>query len=82
MATPTSEVTCPHCTEPASHVKNTHGVSQMSCTQMYGGACRCIRLSGACVRCGREVTVTNGERADRLPHEKGRLIGYLCVRCR
>ena len=54
----------------------------MNCEQTYGTGCRCKRLSGSCVKCRRDVTVSAGERADALPNDKGRLIGYLCVRCR
>jgi hypothetical protein len=55
----------------------------MNCEQTYGTACRCKRLSGTCVKCRREVTVSAGERATpALAHDRGRLIGYRCVRCR
>lgn len=52
------------------------------CTVWTGKPCKCIRLVGSCTGCGNEVAVTHGERAPAIPHEKGRLIGYLCPRCR
>lgn len=55
----------------------------MNCEQTYGTACRCKRVAGTCVKCRREVTVSVGERATpSLAHDKGRLTGYRCVRCR
>jgi hypothetical protein len=55
----------------------------MTCEQTYGRPCRCRRLSGSCVQCRREVTVSAGEHATPiLAHDKGRLVGYRCLRCR
>ena len=54
----------------------------MNCTSRYGKPCRCQRLSRECDRCGQPVTVSAGERAAPIPHDKGKLIGYICNRCR
>jgi hypothetical protein len=53
------------------------------CNVRTGDPCRCQRYVGDCVRCGREVAVTHGERAPGLRiGENQRLVGYTCVRCR
>ena len=85
MRNVSEDQSCQHCPDlPKDHDRrmNRNERSLLNCTQATGLPCRCRRLSGKCVQCRRDVTVTNGENADFLPHDKGRLTGYRCVRCR
>lgn len=58
----------------------------MNCYTLHGAPCRCRRTTTECVRCGREVGVSLGERAPSpapaFLDDKNRLRNYTCTRCR
>jgi len=56
----------------------------MTCESLYGKPCKCRRATGHCTRCGQEITVSVGERANPpiATDEKGRLLNHICARCR